>query len=272
MPFGLVNSGATFSRIMRVLLEGMTRVHNYIDDILIHTVTWKEHLERLVEVFQRLREANLTARPTKCYVGFDEVEFLGHIVGKGQMKPRPSKLEAIQQFKRPETKKQLRSFLGLAGYYRRFIPEFAAIACPLTDRTKKGESNAVKWDESQENSFQTLKSKLTSSPILHLPNLSKALILRSDASNDGIGAVLLQEHDQELFPVAYASKKLNKHQRVYSTMEKECLAVIWSIRKFATFLYGKEFVIQTDHQPLTCLRKSKVANSRILRWALALQP
>ena len=201
-----------------------------------------------------------------------EVEFLGHIVGKGQLKPRPGKLEAIKEFKRPETKTQVRSFLGLAGYYRRFIPDFSTIAISLTESTKKGGPNKISWGDEEEASFQTLKSKLTRLPILHLPNLSKTFILRSDASNDCIGAVLLQQHDGELFPTAYASKKLNKHQKNYCVMEKECLALIWSVQKFSTYLYGKEFVIQTDHQPLTCLQKSKVANGRIMRWALALQP
>ena len=272
MPFGLVNSAATFSRVMRILLHDLDGVHNYIDDILIHTPTWDVHMEKVREVFRRLRKANLTARPSKCYIGFNEVEFLGHMVGRGLLKPKPHKIEAIQQAERPETKTQLRSFLGLAGYYRKFIPDFAAISCPLTDCTKKGEPNKIRWGNAQEEAFRTLKKKLAQSPILHLPDLEKTFILRSDASEIGIGAVLLQEYYGEVFPVAYASKKLTKCQRAYSVMEKECLAIIWAILRFQPFLYGREFVIQTDHQPLSCLKKSKVANGRIMRWALALQP
>ena len=235
MPFGLVNSAATFSRVMRILLHGLDNVHNYIDDILIHTETWEEHIQLVNEVFRRLRKANLTARPSKCYIGFDEVEFLGHRVGGGIMKPKPEKIEAIMGASRPETKTQLRSFMGLAGYYRKFIPDFAAIGCPLTDRTKKGEPNKVRWGKPQEIAFKTLKNKLADSPILHLPDLTKTFILRSDASEYGIGAVLLQEHDGEVFPVAYASKKLKGAQRAYSVMEKECLAIVWAINALNHF-------------------------------------
>ncbi|XP_072022131.1 uncharacterized protein [Amphiura filiformis] len=137
MPFGLVNAPATFSRIMRILLEGVTKVDNYIDDILIHTETWEEHMSKVKEVFSRLRRAKLTARPTKCFVGYEEIEFLGHVVGHGCVKPKRDKIEAIQDAKCPVTKKQLRSFLGLIGFYRKYIPNFAAVASPLTDKTKK---------------------------------------------------------------------------------------------------------------------------------------
>ena len=272
MPFGLVNSGATFSRVMRKLLRGIKNVHNYIDDILIHTKTWEEHLQRVKEVFTRLQKANLTARPTKCFIGFTEVEFLGHVVGQGVVKPKPDKLKAIEQAERPTTKTQVKSFLGLLGYYRKFVPHFATTAAPLTDCTKKGEPNVIRWGESQEQAFRTLKKKLVTSPILQLPDLNKEFTLRTDASDTGVGSILLQEVAGEKFPVAYASKKFNKHQMRYSVMEKECLAVVWAVLKFEPYLYGKEFVIETDHQPLTCIRRSKVANNRIMRWALALQP
>ncbi|PIK60000.1 hypothetical protein BSL78_03079 [Apostichopus japonicus] len=272
MPFGLVNSGATFNRVMRKLLKGIENVHSYVDDILIHTQTWEEHLQRVKEVFTRIKKANLTARPTKCFIGYNEVEFLGHIIGEGRVKPKPDKIKAIQQAERPTTKTQVRSFLGLVGYYRKFVPNFAAVAVPLTNCTKKGEPNVIRWGESQEQAFQTLKSKLASSPILQLPDLHREFTLRTDASDTGVGAILLQEFAGEKFPVAYASKKLNKSQMRYSVMERECLAVVWAVLKFEPYLYGKEFVIETDHQPLTCIRKSKVANGRIMRWALALQP
>ncbi|XP_072015789.1 uncharacterized protein [Amphiura filiformis] len=272
MPFGLVNAGATFSRVMRTLLSGLKKVDNYIDDILIHTVTWEEHLERLTQVFKRLKQANLTAKPSKCFVACREVEFLGHVVGGGKVRPKPDKIEAISQAKQPETKTQLRSFLGLAGYYRKFIPDFAAIACPLTDGTKKGKPNKIEWGDSQARAFQTLKTKLTRSPILPLPDLKKEFVIRTDASDNGIGAVLMQECMGILFPVYYISKKLKKCERAYSTMEKECLAIVWAVQKLSTYLYGKEFTVQTDHQPLSCIKRSKIANGRIMRWALTLQP
>ncbi len=272
MPFGLVNAAATFSRIMRILLQGLSSVDNYIDDILIHTKSWEEHVVKLKEVLRRLRKANLTARPSKCFVGFEEVEFLGHIVGHGCIKPKQDKIESVQNAERPITKKQLRSFLGLIGFYRKYIPNFAAVACPLTDLTKKHLPNKIEWGESQELAFRALKNKLSSSPILRLPVLCKQFILRTDASDTGVGAVLLQDFHGEKFPIAYASKKLSKCQRKYSVIERECLAVIWAIHKFEPYLYGREFLLETDHQPLSCIKRSKVANGRIMRWALALQP
>ena len=169
MPFGLVNAPATFTRLMRQILRDLPDVHTFIDDILVRSSSWTQHLIRtLKEVLRRLRQANLTAKPSKCMVGFTKIEFLGHVIGSGQLQPHPDKLDKIKNAPRPETKKELRSVLGLAGYYRRFIANFAAIAVPLTDRTKSNEPNRIKWEECQELAFTTLKNKLTSEPILHL--------------------------------------------------------------------------------------------------------
>ena len=272
MPFGLINAPASFSRVMRNLLRGMDCVHNFIDDILVHTTSWEKHLEVLRELFKRLRNANLKAKPSKCLFGQESLEFLGHQLGRGRIQPRMEKVEAIQQAARPQTKRQLRSFLGLANYYRKFVPNFAAVAVPLTDLTKKGEPNTLKWGEAQENAFRSLKGKLANVPILHLPDVDRPFILRTDASETGIGAVLLQEFDGEKFPVAFASKKLLDRERRYSTIERECLAVIWAVHKFEPYLYGKEFVLEVDHEPLRAMRRGKLANGRVLRWALALQP
>ena len=271
MPFGLVNAPASFSRMMRTVLRGLPHVDNFIDDILVHTSTWDEHLEALRALMGRLKDSNLKAKPKKCFVGHTQIDFLGHQLSEGCLQPNPEKLSDIQNAPKPRTKKQLRSFLGLAGYYRKFVPNYAAIAVPLTNLTKKREPNTIKWEEASELAFDTLKTKLSRSPILHLPNVEQEFILRTDASDTGIGAVLLQEHDGEKFPVAYASKKLLDRERAYSTIEKECLAMVWAVRKFDAFLYGREFVLEVDHQPLLAVRKSKVANGRILRWALFLQ-
>ncbi|XP_072022506.1 uncharacterized protein [Amphiura filiformis] len=272
MPFGLVNAPATFSRIMRKLLNNFDKVVNYIDDILVYTVTWDEHLEKLNELMKRLRDANLTAKPSKCYIGFERVEFLGHTVEKGCRHPNLDKLEVIQKAPRPVTKTQLKSFLGLAGFYRQYIPNFGAIAVPLTDKPKAGEPTKINWERSQELAFQTLKSMLGKAPILHLPDFHRQFILRTDAIDVAIGAVLFQEFEGVKFPLAYLSKKLNKAQRGYAIMEKECLAVVWAIRKLELYLYGRDFVLETDHQPLLCVKRSKVANGGIMRWALSLQP
>ncbi|XP_033758666.1 uncharacterized protein LOC117340982 [Pecten maximus] len=272
MSFGLQNAPSTFSRLMRKLLSGMQHIDNFLDDILIFTKTWEEHVRVLRTLCERLRDANLTARPSKCFVGFHSLECLGHIVGEDKLQPTPEKIAAIQAAARPTTKKQVRSFIGLANYYRKFIPNFATIAVPLTDLTKKGMPNHVQWTDAQENAFVSLKKHLTSTPILRLPDLEKTFTLRTDASDLGIGAILLQDTDDEMHPIAYASRKLLPRERRYSVMEKECLAMVWGTDKFAQYLLGREFQVETDHQPLTCLSNKKVANSRIMRWALLLQP
>ena len=146
------------------------------------------------------------------------------------------------------------------------------MAAPLTDLTRKGQPNKIVWGEPQENAFITLKSSLMVTPILKLPNLNEPFILQTDASDLGVGAVLLQCEDGIKKPVAYASKKLTKGQINYSTIEKECYAIVWAVQKFQRYLYGREFYLETDHQPLIYLTKSKVSNARLMRWALLLQP
>ena len=198
--------------------------------------------------------------------------FLGHILGAGTIKPSPEKVRDIRNCQRPINKKQVRSFLGLVGYYRKFAPNFSAISAPLSDLTRKGQSSKVRWGQEQENAFVCLINQLRQSPILCLPNFEKEFIMQTDASDLGIGAVLLQEYGEYRFPVYFTSKKLLDREKHYSVIEKECLAVVWSVQKFQSYLYGKEFSLETDHQPLIYLKKAKVNNARLMRWALALQP
>ena len=271
MPFGMVNSGATLKKGLKRILGGMKNVEYYWDDILVHTKDWNEHLTTLRELLHRLSEANLTIRPSKCIFGSNNVDFIGHQLKNGLKGLRESNVEKIKAAPRPTTKKQVRSFLGLANYYRDFIPNFAAITAPLTELTRKGKPNNVVWKDPQERAYKTVKELLSKDPVLHLPDPSKTFTLRTDASDEGIGAVLMQEYDGKLFPVSYASKKLSPAEKNYSTIEKECLAVVWSIKKFELYLQGVNFVLQTDHQPLVYLDKAKFINSRIMRWAMFLQ-
>ena len=272
MPFGMVNSGATLVRGVRQLLEGLPNTTAYIDDILVHTETWEEHISTLEALLQRMQEAKLTARPSKCVVGAACVEFVGHRIRRGTVSAIDDNISRILEAPRPRTKTELRSFLGLANFYRSYIPNFAAVAVPLTDLTRKGQPRMLAWEETQEKAFNSLKELMASKPILKLPELDKQFVLRTDASDKGVGAVLLQDHDGSLFPVAYASKKLSdRGERKYSTMERECLAVVWGVKKFVLYLYGRSFVLQTDHQPLVFLNRAKLLNDRIMRWALFLQ-
>lgn len=271
MPFGMVNSGATLARGMRKLIDDLDDVDNYVDDIIVHTVTWDDHLRALDELFSRLSEAKLTARPTKCVIGAKAIDVIGHRISGGVKGLQEENVRKIEDAARPQTKKEVRAFIGLTGYYRDFIPNYAAKAAPLTDLTKKGQPNKVRWEQPQEKAFMTLKSEITSEPILHLPDSSKPFVLRTDASDVGIGAVLMQDQEGKLFPVSYASRKLSPRERKYSTIKRECLAIVWAIQKYRVYLYGREFVLQTDHQPLIYLNRAKFLNDRIMRWAMFLQ-
>ena len=271
MPFGLVCAPAVFSRLMRTLLRGLKGVDNYIDDILIHTESFDDHVRCLEEVLQRLSEANMTAKPSKCFFDFDTIEFLGHNVGNGSITPITRTLEKIEEAERPKTKKQVRSFLGLTGYYRDFIQNYSTIAAPLSELTKKAKPNKVIWEEKLENSYNELKSALSKAPVFRLPDLDREFVLQTDASDVGIGAVLMQRYDGTLFPVSYASRKLLPRERNYSVVGRECLALVWAVQKFHVLVYGKEFTLQTDHASLAHINKAKLTNSRIFRWSLILQ-
>ncbi|XP_070212629.1 uncharacterized protein [Littorina saxatilis] len=274
MPFGLKTAGSIFNRMMRKLLGPLNRrdVHHFMDDILIASATWEEHIASIKAVLQRLKEANLAAKPSKCYFGFSHLSYLGHEIGNGKKWPEDEKIEQILKAKAPETKKELRAFLGLSGFYRSYVSQYSEIAAVLTDKTKKQEPEKVKWSPECQTAFETLKQKLAANPVLMIPDHQLPFVLRTDASDRGMGAVLMQDQGKGLQPIAYASKKLKGAEENYATVEKECLATVWGIQKFERFLYGKHFTLETDHQPLQYLQRMKPTNPRLMRWALQLQP
>ena len=272
MPFGLVNAPATFSRIMRRLTCDLQKLRNYLDDVLSHAKDWDDHVQRLRQFFSKVREANLALKPSKCSVGFTKLIFLGHKIGQGGVSPRESLIEKIQRAPAPTTKKQLRSFLELVGFYRAYVPNFSALAVPLTDLAKKGSPNVLQWSDTQQRAFETLKSLVCNPPVLKLPDVSKPFILQTDAACSGLGAILLQESDGVKHPVAFASRKLLPREQNYSTIEREALAIVWGIMKFQNFLYGQHFLLETDHHPLQFLNEAKYHNSRVMWWSLSLQP
>ena len=274
MPFGLHSAPATFQRTMNQVLCGCESFAGaYLDDVVIYSKSWEEHVDHLKEIFGRLNEAGLTLKVAKCQFGCKEVRYLGHVIGGGRVQPDPRKLQAIAGYPRPRTKKDVRAFLGLVGYYRRFISGFSEVAAALTDLTRKKMPDQVQWDSQCEEAFRKLKEALLESPVLSVADPTKPFILQTDASERGLGAVLSQEGcEGEQHPVAYASRKLYPRERNYSTVEKECLAVIWALRVYNTYLYGQKFTIETDHQPLTWLNRMKNTNARLIRWSLAIQP
>lgn len=226
LPFGMVNIGASFSRMMRKVLKGIQNVDNFVDDILIFTDTFSQYVKVLDQVLDRLAVARLTAKPSKCFIGYRQLECLGHTIGKGKLLPGTDNIEAVRKASKSETKKQVRSFLGLANFYRKFVPNFAHIAHPLTELTKKGEPNRVKWGPQQEEDFVKLKSALTSQPILKLPDFESTFFVQTDAPDRGLGAVLLQWENDVRLPAVFASRKMSKIERNYSVVEKECLGIV----------------------------------------------
>ena len=269
MPMGLVSAGATFTRMMDKLLEGSTNLDSYLDDVLCHTKSWEDHMASLRDFFSRVRSANLRLKPSKCELGGNSVSFLGHKVTEDQRSP--DNLNKIMEADRPQTKKQLMSFLGMANFHSSYIFHYSSIVAALTDCLKKDQPDKIIWGDPQEKAFQTIKSYLLSEPVLKLPDLEKPFVIRTDASDVGMAACILQEHESVLFPVTFASKKCCDRETRYSISEREGLAVVWGINKFKKYLMGAKFVLETDHAPLTILKSSNTSSPRLQRWCLALQ-
>lgn len=271
MGFGLKGAPATFQRIMDSILRGIQNETClvYLDDIIIFSTSLQEHITRLKEVFSRLRDANLKLQLDKCEFLRKEVTYLGHVITPEGVKPNPEKIKAIKKYPIPKNTTQLKGFLGLLGYYRKFIKDFSKIALPLTKRLKKGvEINPKDLDYSE--CFEYCKTLLVNEPILQYPDFSQPFILTTDASNHAIGAVLSQGKIGSDLPVAYASRTLNKSECSYSTIEKEMLAIVWAVKYFRPYLFGRKFKIYSDHRPLQWLFSLKEPNSKLVRWRLKL--
>ena len=271
LPFGLSTAPATFARLMRYVLEGLDNVVSFFDDICVYSETFEQHVQTLDKVFCRLSEAGLTVKPEKLELGFEKISFLGHMVGKGIITPEKSKIEKILNISVPRTKKQVRALIGLISYYAKFIPNFSTIKAVLTDLLKKGKPNKINWTGECQRALELLQSHLNSEPFLILPDVNSRFVLRCDASSRGVGGVLLQYRDGALRPVKYVSRKLLPRETRFSTIERECLAIIWTIGKLALYLSNSNFILQTDQRALQYLNSCRYKNSRITRWAILLQ-
>lgn len=271
MPFGLSNAPATFQRMMDVLLSGLkwNTCLVYLDDIVVFSKTVSEHLSRLDEVLARIQRANLKLKISKCSFFATSLKVLGYVVsGKGQS-PDASKVLAVRNFPVPQNVKDVQSFLGFCTYYRRFICDFANIARPLSDLTKK--NNSFVWANEQQNSFEALKNALQSSPILGHPNYELPMEIHCDASGYGLGAVLVQQQESGERVICYASRLLNKAETNYSVTERECLALIFAVQRFRAYIWGARIKVVTDHHALCWLMKKKDLSGRLARWSLQLQ-
>ncbi|PIO59319.1 hypothetical protein TELCIR_19219 [Teladorsagia circumcincta] len=248
----------------------------YIDDILIATDTEKRHYEELTEVLKALQNAHLRVKPQKCKLMGSKIAFLGHIIDQKGVHTDPDKIEKIIQYPQPKNLAELRAFLGLAGYYREFVFTFSHIAKPLCDITST--KIQYRWGRDQEEPFNTLKTAISTAPVLAQPDIEKArdgtrpFYLYTDATQDGVGVVLPQESDDGIIhPVYFTSKPLSKNERNCHITDQEALALIDSLKKFHYFVYGVRTIVKTDNAPLTSLFKERNVSPRVLRWALEVQ-
>ena len=266
MPFGLTCSPSVFQRLMDMVLHGLSYeiCLVYLDDIIIFSSTFEEQLRRLGAVLQRLRWAKLKLKPSKCKLLQRKVEFLGHTISKAGVEMQTSKVDAVVNWPRPRDIHQLRSFMGLCGYYRRFIAGFADTAAPLHALTGKGVH--FSWGPEQETAFVALKEKLTTAPVLGMPENAGQYVLDSDASDVGLGAVLSQVQDGEERVIAYASRTLQKPERNYETTKKELLAVVYGLKQFRQYLLGRPIIIRVDHAALGWLKRTAEPLPQLARW------
>lgn len=266
-------SAATFQKTMNMVLKFHSEYSDsFIDDIIIYSMTWKEHLEHIEAVLSTLCELNFSANIRKCHFVKSKVSYLGHMVGSGEHGPDPEKLKVIENLKRPSNKKELRSVLGLFNYYREYVPNFAEIAIPLTELTKNSVPNNIPWTEREETAFRELKEKLGTAMSLNTPDLQKPFVISCDASEVGIGASLGQRDAKgKIMPITFASQKLSDTQKKWSAIEREAYALIWSLKKFETWIFGLKVYMYTDHNPLKFLTESAPRNAKLQRWLLAIQ-
>lgn len=267
MPFGLTGAPSSFQRLMNRICGDLPFVTTYLDDLLVYSKTPQEHKQHLEILFDRISTAGLTLRGNKCHIGLSQVTYLGHTFTADGMSPEPQKVSVIRDWAVPTDTTTLKSFLGLASYYRRYIHNFADIAAPLHQLTNKG--TPFTWTLACQTSFEQLKYFLTHAPILKYPDFStsaQSFQLYTDASATGIGAVL----EQSGHVIAYASRTLTGSEKNYSVIQRECLAVVYALKQFRHYLLGRPFAIVTDHAPLQWLSAQKM-EGLLARWALAIQ-
>ncbi len=272
MPFGLCGAPYTFQRCMELVMKGLQwkTLLIYLDDLILYSSSFGEHIERLEEVLQRLGDAGLKLKPSKCDLFKKEVLFLGHVVSQDGVKPDPKKIEAVQEWPIPKNITGVRSFLGFCSYYRRFIAGFATIASPLNRLLEAGQT--FLWTDECQTAFDKLKEVLTSYEVMAYPNDEGQFILDTDASDFGVGAALSQVQWCEKSqceverPISYASRSLTKPQRRYCTTRKELLAVVTFMKQFRHYLLGRHFIVRTDHSALRWIMSFKTPEDQMARW------
>ena len=273
LPFGLSCSPAIFSRQIAQILAPLVKqgwVKNYLDDVILWASNFEELMTRLETLFRTLSESGVKLNAEKCYIGHPEVKFLGHIVSEEGCKPDPANVEAVVKMQCPKKVKEVRRFLGMCGFYRKHIQNFAKIATPLTNLTRTGV--VFKWTDECQKSFDSLKEKLVQAPVLVRANLDKEFIVTTDASNTHVGGVLSQVQDDGTnAAIGYFSRKLKSAETRYSATDKEALGVVLTCRHFQHYLWNRRFTVLTDHQPLVSVFKKKTKSPRMNRWILEIR-
>lgn len=262
MPFGLTNAPATFQCIMNALLAPFLRKFTlvFMDDILVYSSSWEQHCDHLRQVLTKLREHKLFVKRSKCSFAQTQLEYLGHIISSQGVATDPKKTAAMECWPVPQTVTDLRGFLGLTGYYRRFVRGYGILAKSLTNLLKKKQ---FKWSEEAEIAFQQLKKAMTSTPVLALPDFNLPFVVETDACDSGIGAVLMQ-NDR---PIAFLSKALSEAHKTLSIYEKEFLALIMAVERWQPYLQRQQFIIRTDHKSL-CFLEDQTLHSELQRKAM----
>ena len=274
-PFGMRSSGATFMRAVQQVLQPVRRfTASYVDDMFVYSGAWQAHLTHLEKFLLEIRKSGLTLNLAKCSFALPQVAFMGKIIGSGFRKPNPERLTAVQNLSPPSNKKQLRQIIGLLSYFREYIPNFAELAHPLTELTKKGIPDKIPWGSKEQVAFDKLKFLLCQAAdnVLSIIDMHRPYKLYVDSSDYAAAGVLAQQdddgHDR---PVAFASVKLNPSQRSWATVEKEAYAAIWALQKFRRWIFWCPVTVFSDHNHLTYLTQASPRSSKLMRWALALQ-
>ena len=272
MPFGLSNASQTFSICMAKVFRGMTlkSVISYLDDVLVYSASFEQHLTQLQEVFDRLMAAKLKLHPSKCSFARHSVKFLGHVISPEGIAVDEDKVKVVRTYPTPRTVRDVRAWLGYSGYYRRFVKGYSKIAAPLHELLKK--ENEFNWTKQCDDAFEQLRQALMTAPVLAFPDMSKEFILNTDASTEAIGFVLSQIGDDNLeHPIAYNGRALRGSEKNWSITELEALALVVAIKEFHPYLAMRRFTVYTDHISLSWLREIKQHNGRLLRWSIMLQ-
>ena len=267
MPFGLSSSPSVFQNLINAVLGDVRKFAlAFIDDIIVFSDTFEEHLEHLNIVFEKLRQANLRLKISKCEFLKKKLQYLGHVISDQGISVDPHKVDVITKMQPPRTIREVRGFIGMSSYYRKYVPNFSEIARPLIALRRK--NVRFEWNDAAQTAFETLKEKLTEAPILAFPDVTKPFSLYTDASQYALGAVLMQKQNGEDRVIQYVSHQFTDAQKKWPTIEREAFAMVYSLQKLRPIILSTKVTIFTDHKPLRHIFTAEMQNARVQRWSI----